>query len=185
MQPPELPGRFTQRQPTPQGEFWLSERHGAAVAHASGLLVGVPLIVLGLLFVQLPPAFAYTPSPIVAYLIARSYRRRRMAWGAFQGMQATLVQLIILFLMFPITLWGAAAPGLVLLLPLVAMLLFLYSLWGAWDTLFGADFRYIGINRLMRHVSAVNLQRQERRRRFGQPYRIQEIEKDDKPPREG
>ena len=177
MQPPRLPPQPSQ---TP-GEFSLGERRGSAAAHASGLWVGVPLILLGLLM-GMQPAFTYIPSAIVSYLIARSFRRNNQAWGAFQGMQATVIQLVILFLLLTVTLVGPAFPGLVLVLPLVALLLFIYSLWGAWETLFGEDFRYIGINRMLRHVSEVNLRRQERRRRFGQPYRIQEIDKDDNQP---
>jgi chloramphenicol 3-O-phosphotransferase len=43
---------------------------------------------------------------------------------------------------------------------------FLYSLWGAIDTLLGYDFHYVGISNLLEHVSRTNLNRRERRRRW-------------------
>jgi hypothetical protein len=54
---------------------------------------------------------------------------------------------------------------------MAATLIFLYSLWGAWDTLLGHDFRYVGINGLLRRVSESNLRRQERKRGLFRPYR--------------
>ena len=175
MQPRNIP----QQLPPSEGEITAAERRGAAAAHAAGLLVGVPLFLLGLVMPQfgLPLAFAYIPSPILAYLIARSFRRRQVAWGSFQGMQATIVQLIILFLIFP-TAFEGTEHFLPIIIPVV-MVLFLYTLWAAWDTLFGEDFRYIGINRLLRHVANVNMQRQEQRRRFGQPYSVDRQDRDD------
>ena len=58
-----------------------------------------------------------------------------------------------------------------IILVLVVMLL-LYSLWGAWDTLLGYNFRYIGIGRAINRVSEANMKRQERRRGLFRPYRI-------------
>ncbi len=178
MQPLRLPPQRTER----PGEFSPGERRGSAAAHAAGLWVGVPLVFV-CLYIGVPPGFAYIPSCAVAYLIARSFRRRRMAWGSFQGMQAAAIQLIITVLMIALMFAEPSSVRFTIMF-LMAVLLFLYSLWGAWDTLFGDDFRYIGISRLLHRVSEANLQRLERRRGFGQPYRIQEIEKDDDPPRQ-
>ena len=80
------------QQESPNYSNW--ERRSSAVAHASTLLVGMPLIP----FLDFPMAFL--PCPVVSYLIARSFRRRGMAWGTFQGMQASLIQLLILIVAF-------------------------------------------------------------------------------------
>ena len=88
------------RRPTP-GEveeplvFTKVERIGSAIAHAAPLLLGVPLFpLLGNI------GFALLPSPILAYIISRSFRSRQSTWGAFQGMQATLVHLMLVVLVF-------------------------------------------------------------------------------------
>jgi hypothetical protein len=130
------------------------------VAHATALLIGVPLTLL-----LLPVPLSLVPCPVVSYLIARSFRRRKLPWGTFQGMQASLVQLLILGLA-TITVVGDAIPHLALTFGTVAFLVFLYSLWGAVDTLLGYDFRYLGISKLLEHVSQTNLGRPERRRRW-------------------
>ncbi|HEU0020735.1 MAG TPA: hypothetical protein VFR55_03550 [Dehalococcoidia bacterium] len=145
------------------------ERWGSAIAHGSGLIIGLPLILLLGLLVGLQPPFSYIPSVIISYMIARSFRRRRRAWGAFQGMQAAVVHLGVVILALAAHLLGAASrPS--QFLYLAATLIFLYSLWGAWDTLLGHDFRYIGINGLLHRVSEANLKRQERRRGLFRPY---------------
>lgn len=146
------------------------ERRGSAVAHGSALLLGVPLIP----FLDFPLAFL--PCPVVAYLIARSFRRRGMAWGTFQGMQASLIQLLILFVAF---ISSQVDPDSVKLLPtilVIGLLLFIYSLWGAWDTLFGYNFRYVLIGNLMDRVSQSNLRRLEPRRRW---FKGSQIDGDD------
>jgi fatty acid desaturase len=160
------------REPSPYSKW---ERRGSAVAHASALLVGIPVILLQ--FLPLP--FAFLANPLVAYLIARSFRRRRMAWGAFQGMQASVVHLIILALVFIPALTVGFSPLMAAILFTAALVLFLYTLWGAWDTLLGYNFRYIGISNFLDRVSQANLQRVERRRGLFQPYRT---DRDDKPP---
>ena len=148
------------------------ERKGSAIAHGSGLIIGLPLILLLGLFVGLPPAFSYIPSVIVSYMIARSFRRRRRAWGAFQGMQASVVHLgVVSFAMGAQLLGSSSRPS--QFLYMAATLIFLYSVWGAWDTLLGQDFRYIGINSLLHLVSESNLKRQEHRRGLFRPYRIE------------
>ncbi len=140
-----------------------AERWGSCVAHASTLIIGVPL---GFFIHDF--AWSLAPCPVVAYMVSRSFRRRRMVWGAFQAMQASVVQLLIL-------LFGvAAASG--FFLPefafLIAVLLFLYSLAGALDAFMGYDFRYIAIGGWLEHISEVNLDRPERRRRwFGRSNR--------------
>ena len=147
------------------------ERKGSAIAHGSGLIIGLPLILLLGLFAGLPPAFSYIPSVIVSYMIARSFRRRRRAWGAFQGMQASVVHLGVVSLAIAAQFLGSSSrPSQFLYMG--ATLLFLYSVWGAWDTLLGQDFRYLGINNLLHRVSESNLKRQDRRRGLFRPYRI-------------
>jgi hypothetical protein len=136
------------------------ERRGSAIAHASALLIGVPLTLL-----LLPVPLSLVPCPVVSYLIARSFRRRKLGWGAFQGMQASLIQLLILALA-TITMVGDAIPPLALTFGTAGFLVFLYSLWGAVDTLFGYDFHYVGISNLLEHVSRTNLNRRERRGRW-------------------
>jgi len=148
------------------------ERKVSAIAHGSGLLIGLPLILILGLFVGLPPAFSYIPSVIVSYMIARSFRRRRRAWGAFQGMQASVVHLGVVSLAIAAQLLGSSSrPS--QFLYMAGTLIFLYSVWGAWDTLLGQDFRYIGINSVLQRVSESNLKRQERRRGLFRPYRTE------------
>ena len=145
--------------------FTKGERIGSAVAHAAPLLLGVPLFpLLGGLGIAMP----LLPCPILAYLISRSFRRRQSAWGAFQGMQAVLVQLILLVLIFTGTFLdgsalAAAIPQIPLTMFVVAFLLFLYTLWGAWDCAWGYDFRYILLSNFVDRVTAANLRRQEGR----------------------
>jgi hypothetical protein len=162
--------------PEPSPPYSLLERRGSAVAHGVALLVGVPL----LLFQLLPLPLAFLANPVVAYFIARSFRRRRMAWGAYQGMQAAVVHFTMLVILFLPVLFPAAPPLLGMLSFTMGVLLFLYSLWGAWDTLLGYDFRYIGISNLLHRVSQANLKRIEQNRGLLQPYRT---ERDDQPPR--
>jgi len=135
------------------------ERWGSAIAHSSALLVGLPLFP----FLLLPLSLA--PCPVVAYLIARAFRRRRLAWGAFQGIQASIIHLLIFLLMF-VADQIKSSPGLITILWTAGVLLFLYALWGALDTALGYNFRYVGISNLLERVSQANLNRQERRRRW-------------------
>ena len=155
------PDEIQEERPT----FTKGERIGSAIAHAAPLVVGVPLYpLLGSLGVGI----TLIPCPIVAYLISRSFRRRQSAWGAFQGMQAAIVQLILLALVFAASfLEGSALFSSITQIPLVlfvsAFLLFLYTLWGGWDCAWGYDFRYIFISNFVDRVTAANLRRQERR----------------------
>jgi hypothetical protein len=85
-------------------------------------------------------------------------------------MQAAVVHLGIVILALAAYLLGPVSrPS--QFLYLAATLIFFYSLWGAWDTLLGHDFRYIGINGLLHRVSESNLRRQERKRGLFRPYR--------------
>ena len=136
------------------------ERWGSCLAHGSTLFIGVPLTI----WLHGFPLFL-APCPVAAYLIARSFRRRSLAWGAFQGMQASAVQLLIL-LMAVLMLTAGPVPQLAVLFGTAAFLLFLYSLWGALDTLLGYDFRYAYIGTLLDRVSRANLERPEPRRRW-------------------
>ena len=134
------------------------ERRGSSVAHGAALLIGLPLTIL---LIDFPLSLA--PCPVVAYLIARSFRRRRLAWGAFQGMQASAVHLLILLLATG-TVLSDMVPHLALFFGTAAFLLFLYSLWGSLDTLLGYDFRYVYVGNLLDRVSRANLNRREERR---------------------
>jgi hypothetical protein len=158
--------RSRKQQEAPSFSKW--ERRGSAVAHASGLLVGIPL----LLTQFLPLSLAFLPSPVVSYLIARAFRRRRLVWGAFQGMQASVIQLFIVVVTFVSSLIDPESRAFGVFWA-VGALLFLYSLWGAWDTLLGYDFRYIGISNFLDRVSQANLRRLERRRGLFRPYRTE------------
>ena len=138
------------------------------MAHAAPLLFGVPLFpLLGSFGIS----FTILPSPIVAYIISRAFRNQQSVWGAFQGMQATLVHLLLFVLMFvgEVSLFGQVSlsiPSQVTLISFVmAFLLFLYTLWGAWDTAWGYDFRYIFISNFVDRITSANLARQELRRR--------------------
>jgi hypothetical protein len=147
-------------------EYSMGERRGSAVAHASALVVGVPVLLFFVLFGGSMPLFvALTPCPVVSYMIARSFRRRQKPWGAFQGMQASLAQLLLVFLAFVSSQLDFNFK-LVSTLGFIGVLVLLYTLWGAWETLFGYDFRYIGISNLMDHVSYRNMARRELRRRW-------------------
>ena len=145
--------------------FTKRERIGGAIAHAAPLLFGVPLFpLLGNV------GFALLPSPIIAYIISRVFRNQQSAWGAFQGMQATLVHLVLVVLVFVAYFTGigvesGAVPAQITLVAFVtAFLLFLYALWGAWDTAWGYDFRYIFISNFVDRITSANLARQELRR---------------------
>ena len=162
------PDRETETSP-----FSNAERRGSAIAHASGLLIGIPLLFTGFL----PISLAFLPSPVVSYLIARSFRRHRKAWGAFQAMQASVVQLFVVILAFTAGLFDPTSRPFGVIAA-VGFLTFLYSVWGAWDTLLGYDFRYIGIGDLIDRVSQTNLSRQERRRRW---FRGCQTSEDDHP----
>ncbi len=102
------------------------------------------------------------PCPVVAYMISRSFRRRRLAWGAFQGMQAAVVQLMILLLAAT----ASSADFLSQVGFLLGILLFLYSLAGALDTFLGHDFHYLVIGNWLERASRANLSRPEPRRRW-------------------
>ena len=132
------------------------------MAHAGALLIGVPLTVF-----FLDPPFSLAPCPVIAYMIARFFRRRKLAWGAFQGMQASLIQLFI-FILAAATVYTGGVPRLAATFGVAGFLLFLYSLRGSLDTLLGYDFRYAGVGNWLESVARVNLERPERRRRrFG------------------
>ena len=145
--------------------FSKGERIGSAIAHAAPLIIGILLFpLLGNL------GMAVLPSPVIAYIISRSFLHRELAWGAFQGMQAAIVHLFLVVLVFVAVLFGEmssselAIPQVVLFTFVAAFLLFLYTLWAAWDTAWGYDFRYILISNFVDRIIAANLRRQERRR---------------------
>lgn len=147
------------------------ERWGAAAGHASLLLVGVPIS----LFLLNPP-WSLLFCPVLPYMIGRSFRRRGMAWGAYQGMQASVIQLLILILAI-FTVLATSIPRLSDTLLLLVLLLSLYSLWGALETGLGYDFRYKGISHMLRYVSRRNMGRQEIRRSW---FGLNSMKKDDK-----
>ncbi len=136
------------------------ERRASSIAHGSALLIGVPLTIF-----LLPVPFSLVPCPIVSYLISRSFRRRKLAWGAFQGLQASAIHSLIV-LVATVIIVADLPYRLALTLGTAAFLLFLYSLWAALDTLLGYDFHYIGISNFLDRVSRANLARQERSRKW-------------------
>ena len=143
--------------------FSKGERIGSAIAHAAPLVVGFPLIFLFLL-ASGDLFMAMVPCPIVAYFISRYFRRRQLVWGAFQGMQAALAQMLLVALVFVALFLAGGLPSQVeLVVSVSAFLLFLYTLWAAWDTAWGYDFRYILISNFVDRIIAANLRRQERR----------------------
>ena len=142
-----------------ESPYSLAERRGAFVAHCSLLLIGLPLT-----FILLPVPFSLAPCPVVAYMLARYFRRRRLVWGAFQSIQASVIQMLILVVAALIMLTNLP-PRIDLTLGTVGFLLFLYTLWAALDTLLGYDFHYIMISKVVHQVSEVNFGRQERRER--------------------
>ena len=164
---PELPAgvqsRFGRAMSKPEREispYSKIERWGAAIGHASLLLVGLPLTLI-----LLNPPWSFLFCPVLPYMIGRSFRRRGMAWGAYQGMQASVAQLLIL-VMAIMAFLTSGSQSLSGLFTACGFFLFLYSLWGAFDTWLGEDFRYIGISRLLENVSRRNLGRQEVRGRW-------------------
>ncbi len=148
------------KQPSPTG-YTKGERWGSALAHGSGLVIGVPIMVSGFL----PVSLAMLPCPVIAYFIGRGFRRRGMPWGAFQGLQAAMVHFLIVALAYISSLGDPWSKPMVTSWT-AAILLFLYTLWGAWDTLFGYNFRYIGLSRLVTRVSEANIRRHQRRQRW-------------------
>lgn len=146
-----------------QPVFTKGERIGSAIAHATPLLIGLPLVLVTPL-VGGDPFMALLPCPIVAYIISRSFRRKQSAWGSFQAMQASLVQLILVVSAFVfIHMSGSLIPQLEAAAFVLTFLLFLYTMWGAWDAAWGYDFRYIFISNLVDRMTAANLRRQEAR----------------------
>lgn len=137
-----------------------NERLGSAIAHASLLVVGIPATVL---LLDLPWSLLFCP--VLPYMIGRSFRRRGMTWGAYQGMQASVVQLLILVVAMMAWL-TSGLQSLSVLFIAGGFFLSLYTLWGALDTWLGDDFQYIGISRLLENVSRRNMARQEMRHRW-------------------
>ena len=147
------------------------ERWGSAVAHGSVACVGIPITPL---LLNLP--WSLLGCPVLSYMIARSFRRRGRAWGAYQGMQASVIQLLLL--VCAVTAYFVADLNTISnLFSFGAFLLFIYSMWGALDTWLGEDFNYIGISRLLGYVSRQNLARPEVRRRW---FTMRQNEPEDK-----
>ncbi len=109
-------------------------------------------------FFLLPTPLAFALCPAISYFISRRFRRRQLPWGAFQALQAAVVQLIIVAVVF-LTVAAGLPPRLQLTIGTAGFLLLLYSLWGAVDTLMGYDFRYIFIGDWVDKVSHANLSR--------------------------
>ena len=143
-----------------QSPYTLIERYGSSLAHLGLLVIGLPLTV-----VLLPIPFSLAPCPVVAYLIARYFRRRNLVWGAAQGIQASAVQVLIV-LIASLTVLTNMPATIDLTMNTAAFLLFLYTLWAALDSLLGFNFHYILIGNAVRRVSEANLSRQERRRNW-------------------
>ncbi len=99
-----------------------------------------------------------------------------MPWGAYQGMQASVIQLLILILAI-FTVLAANIPRLSNAFLLFVFLLSLYSLWGALETWLGYDFHYRGISYILEHVSHRNMGRREAR---GGLFGVGSTEEDEK-----
>ena len=141
-------------------EYPRIERWGSALAHGSVACVGIPVT---LLLLDLP--WSLLGCPVLSYMIARSFRRRGRAWGAYQGMQASVIQLLLLVCALAAHL-ADDLNTISNLFSFGAFLLFIYSMWAALDTWLGEEFNYIGISRLLGYVSKRNLGRPEVRRRW-------------------
>lgn len=138
----------------------LIERVGAGIAHSSLLIIGAPLTLT-----LLPIPFSLAFCPVVAYLIARFFRRRMLAWGANQSIQASAVQVLIVLVVGFVVLTDLPS-SIDLTLGTFGFLLFLYTLWAAFDAFLGYDFHYALIGGAVSRVSEANLKRQERRKRW-------------------
>ena len=96
-------------------------------------------------------------------MIARFFRRRNLAWGADQSIQASAIQVLI-FLIAGLVVFTNLPRQIGMAIGTSGFLLFLYTLWAAFDTSLGYDFRYILIGKTVSRVSKANLKRQERRK---------------------
>ena len=141
----------------PHYSYSFTERLGASVAHSSLLLIGLPLS-----FVLLPIPFSLAPCPVLSYMLARYFRRKMSVWGVNQSMQASAMQVLILLVAALVALTNMHH-RIDLILGTAGFLLFVYTLWAAFDTLLGYDFRYALIGNAVTRVSEANLRRQKRR----------------------
>jgi hypothetical protein len=146
-------------QPKPELIATKREHRLGAIAHASALLIGVPIFY----FIPALQSLAFAICPVISYMISRSFRRRQLAWGAFQALQAAAVQLLLLILIFVFQL-NQGTPRFADIVFMFIILVFIYTLWGAWDTLFGMNFRYLIIGPRLERVAHINLARFEPRR---------------------
>jgi len=135
-----------------------AERWGAGFAHSTLLSIGLPLTII-----LIPIPFSLAPCPVVAYMLARFFRRRNLAWGADQSIQASAIQVLI-FLIAGLVVFTNLPRQMGMAIGTSGFLLFLYTLWAAFDTSLGYDFRYILIGKTVSRVSKANLKRQERRK---------------------
>ena len=133
-------------------------RWGAGFAHSTLLSIGLPLTII-----LIPIPFSLAPCPVVAYMLARFFRRRNLAWGADQSIQASAIQVLI-FLIAGLVVFTNLPRQMGMAIGMSGFLLFLYTLWAAFDTSLGYDFRYILIGKTVSRVSKANLKRQERRK---------------------
>ena len=137
-----------------------AERWGASFAHSTLLFIGLPLTII-----LIPIPFSLAPCPVVAYMLARFFRRRNLAWGADQSIQASAIQVLI-FLIAGLVVFIDLPRQMEMAIGTSGFLLFLYTLWAAFDTSLGYDFRYILIGKSVSRVTSANLKRQERRKRW-------------------
>ena len=137
-----------------------AERWGASFAHSTLLFIGLPLTIM-----LIPIPFSLAPCPVVAYVLARFFRRRNLAWGADQSIQASAIQVLI-FLIAGLVVFIDLPRQMEMAIGTSGFLLFLYTLWAAFDTSLGYDFRYVLIGKSVSRVTSANLKRQERRKRW-------------------
>ena len=137
-----------------------AERWGASFAHSTLLFIGLPLTII-----LIPIPFSLAPCPVVAYMLARFFRRRNLSWGADQSIQASAIQVLI-FLIAGLVVFIDLPRQMDMAIGTSGFLLFLYTLWAAFDTSLGYDFRYVLIGKSVSRVTSANLKRQERRKRW-------------------
>ena len=135
-----------------------AERWGASFAHSTLLFIGLPLTII-----LIPIPFSLAPCPVVAYMLARFFRRRNLSWGADQSTQASAIQVLI-FLIAGLVVFTNLPRQMELAIGTSGFLLFLYTLWAAFDTSLGYDFRYVLLGKSVSRVTTANLKRQERRK---------------------
>lgn len=150
--------------------FFKYERKGSGIAHGSGHIIGLPLVLILGLFVGMAPTFSYTQSHGVLYdyaLLLAAAGLVRFSSHASLGCPSR--HRLIRHL-------SVSDGGIFQTVPIPERRCHFdisLSCGGAWDTLLGKAFRYNGLNSLLHRYSQTNLKPQERRWRLFRPYRTE------------